>query len=79
MELEVKLEEKRNKRFKSYKKIFDKFNKLKEEKIIELYKKVNTKTDNELNGLPYIEALKYDKRTYCENYIPLIKITYFSF
>ena len=35
--------------------------------------------DQEMNDLSYKYALKYDKRTYCEYYIPLIKITHFSF
>ena len=34
----------------------------------------NSLTDNELNTLEYKKALKYDKRTFIEYYISLIKL-----
>ena len=41
-----------------------------------IYKKMkekNKNTDSELNSLSYEEALKIDKRTYCQYYFSLIK------
>ena len=81
----IKLEEitiANSKKFKKYEKIFNKFKGLTEDKIYELYKKIYTKTDNELNDLPYKSALKYDKRKFFIYYLSLIKtkhILFFSF
>ena len=38
-----------------------------------IYKKILEYNDNEKNSLSYEEALKYDKRTYCQYYFTLIK------
>ncbi len=35
--------------------------------------KDNTYTENEMNSLSYEEALKFDKRTYCQYYFSLLK------
>ena len=51
-------------------------------KINEKYKSVLEYTEGELNSLPYIEALKKDKRTYIQYYFSLLKkkqIILFSF
>ena len=37
------------------------------------YYDIDSENDYELNTLPYIVALKYDKRTYCDYYCSLIK------
>ena len=61
---------------------FNKFETLKEVELYKLYKKVYTKTDNELNDLSYKDALKYDKRTYFTFYCSLVKsnhLLFFSF
>ena len=44
-----------------------------------MYKKVYTKTDNELNDLSYKDALKYDKRTYFTFYCSLVKSNHLLF
>ena len=78
----IKLEKKMNKRYKNYEDIFNKFNAFNKEELYELHKKIYTKTDNELNGLSYKGALKYDKRTYFTYYLSLIKckhLLFFSF
>ena len=52
------------------------FYQLKEEKIkqtIEKVKSIMAYNNEELNKLPYNLALKYDKRTYCEYYISLLR------
>ena len=51
-------------------------------KKFELCKKIMAYNDYEMNDLPYINALKSDKRTYCQYYISLIKMNHlflFSF
>jgi len=71
----IKLEKKFKKKYS-----FNKFNNSK--KIYEVYKKIFNRTDNELNDLSYIDALKIDKRTYCEYYFSLIRsknLLFFSF
>ena len=58
------------------------FNKLTENKKYKLYARIYKKTDNEINDLPYIHALKFDKRTYFKFYFSLIKsnnLLFFSF
>jgi len=53
-----------------------------EQKIIKKSKEIMNYNDEELNNLPYQSALKFDKRTYCEYYISLLKtkhIIIFSF
>ena len=55
---------------------------MKDEELYKLYKKLYTKTDNELNDLTYKNALKFDKRTYFQFYFSLIKcnhVLFFSF
>ena len=42
--------------------------------ILKKTKNAMEKNDNELNDLPYLLALKFDKRSYCHYYISLIKI-----
>ncbi len=67
---------------KRYKNIFEKFNGLNKQELNELHKKIYTKTDNELNHLSYVKALKYDKRTFFTYYVSLIKskhLLFFSF
>ena len=71
----IKLENKLKKKYS-----FNEFNNAK--KIYEVYKKIFNRTDNELNDLSYIDALKIDKRTYCEYYFSLIRsknLLFFSF
>ena len=61
---------------------FNKFNKLTEKEKNELYDRIYSKTDNELNNLEYKDALKFDKRTYSTYYVSLIKtkhLLFFSF
>ncbi len=56
--------------------------KLTDEEIYNLYKKLYSRTDNELNDLSYEEALKYDNRTYFKFYFSLLKsnhLIFFSF
>ena len=69
----IKLEEKSDENLMDYGYNFNQINKLSEEEIYELYKKVYIKTDNELNELPYKDALKFDNRTYWTYYISLVK------
>jgi len=55
---------------------------LNEEEIYEMSLKLNKLTIIELNNLQYIQAINYDKRTYCEYYFSLIKtkhLLFFSF
>ena len=76
----IKSEEKTNEKFLKNSDIFT-YN-LSDDQIYELYLKLYTKTDDELNDLSYIEALKYDKRTYFSFYFSLIKcnhLLFFSF
>ena len=47
--------------------------KLNQQKFIEKIKKIMEYTEDELNGLSYELALQYDKRTYWEYYISLLK------
>ena len=57
-------------------------NNIEKEKTIKKVKSIMTYNEEEKNNLTYILALKYDKRTYCEFYISLIKtkhILFFSF
>jgi len=86
---------KNNKKFKYSLLNMDKKNKNKEnngknKKTIESYssnlqsilkktKNAMEKNDNELNDLPYLLALKFDKRSYCHYYISLIKIKHIFF
>ena len=46
---------------------------LTENEIYEMSLELNKLTQTELNDLKYKQALKYDKRTYCEYYLSLIK------
>ena len=55
------------------------FNKLTENKKYKLYARIYKKTDNEINDLPYIDALKFDKRTYFKFYFSLIKSNHLLF
>ena len=62
--------------------IFNSFKNLSEDQIYDLYTKLYTKTDKELNDLSYNNALKYDKRTYFSFYFSLLKcnhLLFFSF
>ena len=55
---------------------------LTENEIYEMSLELNKLTQTELNDLKYKQALKYDKRTYCEYYLSLIKtkhLLFFSF
>ena len=55
---------------------------LTENEIYEMSLVLNKLTQTELNDLKYKQALKYDKRTYCEYYLSLIKtkhLLFFSF
>ena len=45
----------------------------KDEKREDIYKNILKYTESELNDLSYIEALKNDKRTYCQYYWSLLK------
>ena len=75
----IEIEEKKNEKYSF---IIKDFKKLSENKIYEIYKKLYTKTDNELNDLTYTGALKYDHRTYFEFYLSLLKCNHlllFSF
>ena len=45
----------------------------KNKKISDIYKNILKYTESELNDLSYIEALKNDKRTYCQYYWSLLK------
>ena len=54
----------------------------KKEQIIEKIKRIMVFNDEELNELKYPLALKYDKRTYCQYYISLLRtrhIIFFTF
>ena len=76
---EIKLEEKNNEKYSD---IVRKFSDITEEQIYEIYKKIYFRTENELNDLSYIDALKYDNRTYLEFYFSLVKsnhLLFFSF
>ena len=55
------------------------FNKLTENKKYKLYARIYKKTDNEINDLPYIDALKFDKRSYFKFYFSLIKSNHLLF
>ena len=66
----IEIEEKKNEKYSF---IIKDFKKLSENKIYEIFKKLYTKTDNELNDLTYTGALKYDHRTYFEFYLSLLK------
>jgi hypothetical protein len=60
--------------FKSVDKLIKfKDNKNKNKKIINLEEQLCQKFDNEMNFLRYEDAMKLDKRTYCEYYLSLIK------
>ena len=75
LELEAKKNEK-------YGNIMNEFNNITKDKIYQMYKLLYFRTENELNDLSYIEALKYDNRTYLDFYLSLIKsnhILFFSF
>ena len=58
---------------------------LKNKEIIQKTKQIMSYNDEELNNLDYKEALKYDKRTYCQYYISLLKtkhiimLTFFNY
>ena len=61
---------------------YEEFKKLTEDQLYEIYKKIYSKTDNELNDLPYKLALKFDRRTYFQFYFSLLKsnhLLFFSF
>jgi len=58
---------------KKINKFIKSFKNLKEKELYKLYKKIFTKTDNELNDLPYKDALKYDRRKYFAFYFSLVK------
>ena len=61
---------------------YETIKKLTDEQIYKLYKKLYSRTDNELNDLSYEEALKYDNRTYFKFYFSLLKsnhLIFFSF
>ena len=78
----IKLEEKTTEKFIKHIEHFNSFKNLSEDQIYELYIKLYSKTDNELNDLPYQLALKYDKRTYFAFYFSLLKcnhLIFFSF
>ena len=78
----IKSEENTNQKFIKQSNIFNPFKNLSEDKIYELYVKLYTKTDNELNNLSYKDALRYDKRTYFSFYFSLIRcnhLLFFSF
>ena len=47
--------------------------KIDKQKKIEILKRIMDYTDDEINELPYNLALQFDKRTYCQYYISLIK------
>jgi len=56
--------------------------KLSKQKKIEILKRIMDYTDDEKNEFPYNLAIQYDKRTYCQYYISLIKTKhnlFFSF
>ena len=63
--------------------IFEQINmKFTENQIYGMAMKINKLTDLELNNLPYKEALKNDKRTFCMYYLSLIRtkhLLFFSF
>ena len=40
--------------------------------VKEEFREFLTKTDNEINDLHYLDAIIFDKRTFCEYYISLI-------
>ena len=69
----IKKEEKTNEKFIENGYNFHNSINLSEDEIYALYKKLYTKTDNELNELSYKDALKYDKRTFCAYYLSLVK------
>ena len=87
----IKVELKKNRKLE----IKNKINKNKHLSSLKTKKKNNLQTsddnnnkdsfeynDNELNSLSYEKALKYDKRTYCEYYISLLRVKqllFFSF
>ena len=53
-----------------------------ESQMYEFFLKINTKSDFELNDLSYNNAIKIDKRTYCQYYLSLIRtkhLFFFSF
>ena len=53
-----------------------------EKQIYEMFLKIIKKTDLELNELSYKQALKFDKRSYCEYYTSLFRtkhLLFFSF
>jgi hypothetical protein len=53
-----------------------------EKQIYEMFLKIHKKTDLELNELSYKQALKFDKRSYCEYYTSLFRtkhLLFFSF
>ena len=56
--------------------------KFEENEIYEIYKKIYSKTNLEMNELSYTEALKYDKRSFCVYYYSLVTtkhLFFFSF
>jgi len=78
----IKLEEESNEKLIEYNEDIKSFQNFSEIQIYELHKKIYTKTDKELNDLPYASALKYDKRTYLTFYFSLVKsnhLLFFSF
>ena len=78
----IKAEEKSNIKLIKNNNIFNSFKNLSEKQIYDLHIKLNTKTDKELNNLPYKDALKYDKRTYFSFYFSLLRcnhLLFFSF
>ena len=52
---------------------------LNEEQTYKLFLKINKNSDNELNDLNYSQAIKIDKRSYCEYYTSLIRTKHLLF
>ena len=78
----MKKEEKMIKKFLKNNNNYESINKLNDNQIYKLFKKLYKKTDNEWNNFPYKSALKYDKRTYFQFYFSLLKsnhLLFFSF
>ena len=50
-----------------------------ESQMYDFFLKINTNSDFELNDLSYNNAIKIDKRTYCQYYLSLIKTNIYFF